>query len=185
MANLAGCSGAATNSGETALFRTRRRSLFAGHVVVGDRSFASYGDLALLPMCRVDSVYRQHPLRLSKRLRVRPLGSGECLPRWPKPRRPQWMNRASYQQVPDELPVREAVFQIRVRGWPVRQRTLVTTSRDAKQYPLEEPARVYHGRWQAEVDLRSIKITMPRDVLRCKTPEMVRKEIGMRLLAST
>ncbi len=38
-------------------------------------------------------------------------------------------------------------------------------------------------RWQAEVDLRSIKITMQMDVLRCKTPDMVRKEIWLHLLA--
>ncbi len=43
--------------------------------------------------------------------------------------------------------------------------------------------RVYHVRWQAEVDLRSIKITMQMDVLRCKTPDMVRKEIWLHLLA--
>ena len=34
-----------------------------------------------------------------------------------------------------------------------------------------------------EVDLRSIKSTMQMDVLRCKTPEMVRKEIWAHLLA--
>ncbi len=40
-----------------------------------------------------------------------------------------------------------------------------------------------HYGWQIEVDIRSIKATMPMDVLRCKTPEMVRKEIWAHLLA--
>lgn len=174
---------AGKNTGETALFRQLWRSLFPGDVVVGDRYFASYWDLVLLAMCGVDSVYRQHQLRLSARLRVRRLGSGDWLLRLPKPQRPPWIDRESYQRIPDELLVREVNVRVRVRGWRVRQLTLVTTLCDAEQHPLEELARVYHARWQAEVDLRSIKITMQMDVLRCKTPDMVRKEIWMHLLA--
>jgi hypothetical protein len=174
---------AGKNTGETALFRQLWRSLFAGDVVVGDRYFASYWDLALLAMCGVDSVYRQHHLRLSERLRVGRLGAGDWLLRLPKPQRPPWLDPASYRNVPDELLVREVSFRVRVRGWRVRELTLVTTLCDAEIYSLEELARVYHARWQAEVDLRSIKITMQMDVLRCKTPDMVRKEIWMHLLA--
>lgn len=174
---------AGKNTGETALFRQLWRSLFPGDVVVGDRYFASYWDLTLLAMCGVDSVYRQHQLRLSKRLRVRRLGLGDWLLRLPKPQRPPWLDRASYQRIPGELLVREVSFRVRVRGWRVRELTLVTTLCDAEVYSLHELARVYHARWQAEVDLRSIKITMQMDVLRCKTPDMVRKEIWMHLLA--
>jgi len=42
---------------------------------------------------------------------------------------------------------------------------------------------VYHYRWLAELDIRAIKVTMGMDVLRCKTPEMVRKEMWTCLLA--
>lgn len=171
------------NTGETALFRQLWRSLFPGDVVVGDRYFASYWDLALLAMCGVDSVYRQHQLRLSTRLRVRRLGAGDWLLRLPKPQRPSWMDHESYRNVPDELLAREVSFRVRVRGWRVRELTLVTTLCDVETYSSEELGRVYHARWQAEVDLRSIKITMQMDVLRCKTPEMVRKEVWMHLLA--
>lgn len=171
------------HTGETALFRQLWRSLFPGDVVVGDRYFASYWDLALLAMCGVDGVYRQHQLRLSQRYRIRRLGSGDWLLRLSKPQRPSWMDHASYQRIPRELIVREVFVRVRIRGWRVRQLTLVTTLCDAQAYPLKELARVYHARWQAEVDLRTIKITMQMDVLRCKTPEMVRKEIWMHLLA--
>ncbi len=171
------------NTGETALFRQLWRSLFPGDVVVGDRYFASYWDLALLAICGVDSVYRQHQLRLSKRLRVRRLGSGDWLLRLPKPQRPSWMDHDTYRNIPQELLVREVSFRVRVRGWRMRELTLVTTLCDAEVYSLDELARVYHARWQAEVDLRSIKITMQMDVLRCKTPDMVRKEIWLHLLA--
>jgi hypothetical protein len=37
-------------------------------------------------------------------------------------------------------------------------------------------------RWHAELDLRSLKVTLGMDVLRCKSPEMVRKEVWAHLL---
>jgi hypothetical protein len=40
-----------------------------------------------------------------------------------------------------------------------------------------------HYGWQIEVDIRSIKSTMKMDILRCKSPEMVQKEIWAHLLA--
>ncbi len=174
---------AGKNTGETALFRQLWRSLFPGDVVVGDRYFASFWDLALLALGGVDSVYRQHQLRLSKRLRVQQLGPHDWLLRLRKPACPAWLDRASYERIPDELLVREVSFPVRVRGWRVRELTIVTTCCDAVQYPVPQLARVYHARWQAEVDLRTIKITMQMDVLRCKSPAMVRKEIWMHLLA--
>jgi hypothetical protein len=93
------------------------------------------------------------------------------------------MDQESYRNIPGEILVREVSYHVRVPGWRVRELTLVTTLCDAEIYPAEELARVYRARWQAEVDLRSIKTTMQMDVLRCKTPKMVRKEVWMHLLA--
>jgi hypothetical protein len=44
-------------------------------------------------------------------------------------------------------------------------------------------AELYRARWNAELDLRSLKQTMQMDILRCKTPELVRKEIWTHILA--
>ena len=43
--------------------------------------------------------------------------------------------------------------------------------------------QLLEARWSGEVDTRSIKSTMKMDVLLCKTPEMVHKEIWAHLLA--
>ena len=174
---------AGKETGETALFRQLWRSLFPGDVVVGDRYFASFWDLALLGMRGVDSVFRQHQLRLTRPQRIRRLGRGDYLLRLPKPPRPDWMDRATYDQIPCELIVREVRVRVGVRGFRVQELTLVTTLLDAEQFRAEELAQVYRARWHAELDLRTIKITMQMDVLRSKTPDMVRKEIWMHLLA--
>lgn len=171
------------NTGETALFRQLWQFLFAGDVVVGDRYFASFWDLALLKMAGVDSIFRQHQLRLTREQRVARLRAGDYLLRIPKPQRPDWMDQESYQRIPDELLVREVTVRVKVRGFRVRELTLVTTLCDAQETSAVELAEVYRMRWHAEIDLRAIKVTMQMDVLRCKTPEMVRKEIWMHLLA--
>lgn len=44
-------------------------------------------------------------------------------------------------------------------------------------------AQLYRARWNAELDLRSLKQTLQMDVLRCKTPELVRKELWTHVLA--
>jgi hypothetical protein len=168
---------------ELALFRQLWKSLFPGDVVAGDRYFATFWDLALLSLQGVDSVYRQHHLRLTKEHRVKQLGPADYLLRLPKPLRPDWMSLEIYDQIPDHLIVRELTIQIRIPGFRVRELTIVTTLCDPEQFSRETLAQVYRARWHAEVDLRTIKITMQMDVLRCKTPEMVRKEIWMHLLA--
>ena len=60
--------------------------------------------------------------------------------------------------------------------------TVTTTLLDAEAYPAPEMATLYGGRWHIETDLRSIKCDMKMDVLRCKTPEMVEKEVWVHLL---
>jgi len=68
-------------------------------------------------------------------------------------------------------------------GFRVDSLVIVTTLTDAEQYFRDDLAELYHRRWLAELDIRAIKCNLGMDVLRCKTPEMVRKEIWTCLLA--
>src|SRR5439155_11503826 len=65
----------------------------------------------------------------------------------------------------------------------VNELVLVTTLLDAVAYAKQEVAQLFLQRWNIELDFRSIKDVLKMDVLRCKAPEMVRKEIWMHLLA--
>jgi hypothetical protein len=53
---------------------------------------------------------------------------------------------------------------------------------DAGRYAKGELETLYLRRWQAELFLRSLKTTLQMDVLRCKTPPMVRKELWAHFL---
>jgi hypothetical protein len=169
---------------ETALFRTLIDDLAAGDILLADRYFASYWMIALLQRRQVDSLFRQHQLRKVDFRKGKSLGRGDHVIVVDKPRqRPAWMDRQQYDALPQQLTVREVKVQVAQRGFRVRSMTLVTTLLDARTYSKEELARAFRQRWQVELDLRAIKQTMQMSVLRCKTPEMIRKEVWMHILA--
>jgi hypothetical protein len=60
---------------------------------------------------------------------------------------------------------------------------IVTSLLDATQYPAEGLAELSFKRWDVELFSRDIKTTMGLDILRCRTPEMIRKEILMYFIA--
>jgi Transposase DDE domain len=92
------------------------------------------------------------------------------------------MSVAEYEALPATLRVRELRLTIGVAGFRVQELVLVTTLLDAAEYTAEELGALFRQRWNIELDLRSIKSVMQMDVLRCKTPEMVRKEMWVHLL---
>jgi hypothetical protein len=93
------------------------------------------------------------------------------------------MDEQTYDRVRPSIEVRAIRVRVRQPGYRVASFVAVTSLTDAKEYPKEDIASLYQCRWQAELDIRAIKITMGMDVLRCKTPKMVRKEMWTCLLA--
>ena len=170
-------------TGETALFRTLLEGFEPGEIVLGDRCFASYFMLAALLERVVDGLFRMHQRRKFDFRRGRRLGSEDHVVTWTKPVRPKWMDQETYDQIPEELRVRELRFKVQQPGFRVNELVLVTTMLDAEEYTKEELADLFIERWNIELDLRSIKDVLQMDVLRCMSPEMVKKEIWMHLLA--
>lgn len=166
------CEGKRT--GETAQLWQLVPHFRAGDIAIADRYFSGYFMLAWLIRHGVDVVVRQHQLRHTDFRRGRRLGSKDHVVAWMRPQRPVWMDTATYATMPETLLLREA----RVGGL-----TLVTSLIDAGQVSKKDLLTLYHARWQVELDLRSIKTVMQMEVLRCKSPEMIKKEIAVHLLA--
>lgn len=170
-------------TGETALFRQLLARLSAGDVVVADRYFSSYFMICLLLACGVDLVSRLHQKRTVDFRRGKSLGPGDHLVEWQRPPRPDWMDEATYERMPASISIREVEIAVPQPGSRVEVFVVVTTLLDAEKYTRDDLAELYHERWLAELDIRAIKCSLGMDLLRCKTPEMVRKEIGACLLA--
>ena len=175
------CQGKET--GELALFRELFGRLEADDIVLGDRLYCSYFVIALLKELGVDFVVRLHQSRTVDFRRGQRLGPGDHRVEWIRPARPTWMDEETYERMPVSIELREVLVQVDQPGFRTESFVVVTTLSDAEEYPAQEIAELYRGRWLAELDIRTIKITLDMDVLRCKTPEMVRTEIWMHLLA--
>jgi Transposase DDE domain len=170
-------------TGEAALLRELLDRFQPGDVMLGDSCFASYFMLALMLNHGVDVVTRQHPCRRTDFRCGQPLGEKDHLALWQRPKRPEWMDEATYATIPETLRVREVYVRVEIRGFRVKDLVIVTTLADAEGYPRAEIARLFRARWHVELDLRSIKVALHLDQLRCKTPQMVRREILVHWLA--
>jgi len=69
------------------------------------------------------------------------------------------------------------------QGFRTKGFYIITTLLDAIKYPATELAGLYFKRWDVELFFRDIKTTMGMDILRCQTPEMIRKDILMYFIA--
>jgi hypothetical protein len=154
-----------------------------GDVMLADRLMCAWTEMVMLKRRGVDSVCRLTSHRTADFRLGRRLGKDDHIVEWLKPTRPRSIDKATYDALPESLMVRECRVRVEQPGFRVRSLVVATTLLDAEEFTKEDLARLYRARWNAELDLRSLKQTLQMDVLRCKTPELVRKEIWTHILA--
>ena len=174
---------AGKGQGEVTLLRQLAGVLSAGDVLLADCLIGNWRCLFEMQERGVDMVTRLNKaLRTADFRKGRRLGKDDHLVRWPKPHIRE-VGRAAQRAMPRFLTVREVRVHIQQPGFRTRVIVVVTTLIDPQKYSKEELGDLYRARWNQELDLRSIKSTMQMDVLRCKTPELVRKEVWTHILA--
>lgn len=173
---------AGKQTGEPALLRQLFGRLDAGDIAVADRYYCSFMMIALLLAQGTHVCARKHQRRHSDFRRGKRLGKYDHLIVWTRPARPEWMDEATYQQIPEILELREIRFQVIEPGRRTRSIDVITTLTDAEQYTNEEIAQLYGFRWNSELDIRCIKASLNLIHVRCKSPEMVRCELWTTLL---
>jgi hypothetical protein len=167
-------------TGETTLLRAMYGALQPGDVVVADALFDNYFLICELKERGIDIVARAQAQRVGSQV-VESRPDGDII-LWQRPNKPRGMTGEQYRSYPETLLMRQVPVDARDRNNRAEQFYVITTildaSIDGKQF-----GELYERRWEGEVDIRSIKSTMQMDILRCKTPEMVHKEIWAHLLA--
>ena len=174
---------AGKETGETVLFRQLLADVDPQTIFLADRYYCSYFLIAMVLLGQRDFVVRLHQRRKVDLSKTQRLGPDDHLVVWTRPPMPEWMDLASYGQIPESMSLRLIKVQVQEPGFRVASLWVVTTLTDAQKYPREDIADLYRQRWQAELDIRAIKKTMGMDVLRCKSPAMVRQEMWTCLLA--
>jgi hypothetical protein len=170
-------------TGETAMLR-RLASLFKpGDVLLADRYFSGYWDLMFWTARNVHVVTRLSASRKADFRQGVRLGHEDHLIEWQKPRRPFWVHTSEANRAPQTLILREVRVHVSRKGFRTKVIVIVTTLLDAKMYPKAALAELYRLRWQAELNLRSLKTHLEMDYLSCKSPAMLRREFATYLLA--
>lgn len=162
---------------EQTLLRSIQETLQPDDILIGDAFFPTFFFIAAMLDRGVDILMEQMGAR--KRVtdfrRGKSLGQRDHLIEIKKPKKkPDWMNATAYQAAPEIITVRE----IKAGG-----KIMVTTMTCPKTASKADLKALYKQRWEVELDIRHIKETMGMNILSCKTPEMVLKEIWVYLLA--
>ena len=161
-------------TGESSLLRSIFDCIEKDDILLGDRYYPSFFLIADVVSKGADGIFRGHAQRHYDFRKGKCLGKEDHSVEWDKPQKPEWMPQEAYDTYPNQISVRE---------FKVNGKVYVTTLLESKKYHKKELAKIYELRWQLEINLKSIKETMNMDMLSCKTPEMVRKEMGIHFLA--
>lgn len=162
-------------TGEHALLRELLHNFEPGDVCLGDQYYCSYFLFNDLLNRMVDAAFPLHASRTFEPNSGLKIGEGDHITEWKKPKRPDWMSKEEYSKVRETIIVRETNIGNNV--------VIVSTFLNSKKVTKEDIKELYDSRWNIETDLFSLKEVFHMGVLRCNTPEMIRKEISIHLLA--
>lgn len=171
---------------EVTLFRRLWHHFQPGDVVLADRAYGSYVDMVGLLARGVFCVFRLHQRRKADFRTGQRLGRDDQLVTWHKPA--QWLasmgiSKEAFARLPETLTVRLVRITNAPKGFRSRTLVVATTLLDPVETPADEIRALYRDRWTAELNLRSLKTHLGMDVLRSQSPDVVRKEIAMHVIA--
>jgi hypothetical protein len=170
-------------TGETALLRQLLDELRPGDILVADSYLCTYWIVAACLARGAKIVMKNHHKRDDHPANARRLCKGQRLVTWQRPDCPDWMSKEDYQQQPETIEIRLVDVQVPQKGFRPDVFTVATTMVDHKTRTGSWIASVYRSRWLVELDIRAIKCSLGMDILRAKSPEMVRAELWSCLLA--
>ena len=168
---------------EVSLFREVEQIIGKDDVFLADRAYSSWFDMARLMARGSHVVVRKHQLRKSDfRTGIR-YGKDDHSIQIEKPSRPDWMTQDEYDRYPAFIVIREVKIRIENKGFRTNEIIVHTSLWDDIDYSKDDLAVLFRRRWQAELNLRSLKSVMQMDHLRCKEPHRVRNELRAHFLA--
>lgn len=169
-------------TGETSLLRSILDRISPGRILLADRYYATFWLLAQSEIRGIDLVARAHHLRKIDFRKGLKQGYFDQLVSYHKPQRPTWMTPAEYATYPDSILVRHVKYKVEQKGFRTRKVTLATTLLDSEVFSAHDLSLLYRRRWLVELHIRSLKTQMQMNHLRCRSPQMVRKEIHCHMI---
>jgi hypothetical protein len=169
---------------ESLLFRELWDKLKKGDILLADRGFCSYAALAALWQRGVDSLMRLHSMRRADFRTGKALGPDDRLVTWQKPAlRSEAWSVEEFDALPQTFTLRMIRLRVAAKGFRTRTVVLVTTLLDPEAYPADVLRELYGERWNVELHFHQIKTMLAMDVLRCKSPELIEREVALHHIA--
>lgn len=160
------------------------RHLRAGDILIADRGFCSYAFIAVLEQRGVAVVMRQHQKRATDMSRGKRLGAGDRLQSWTKAKQcPHALHKGRHAALPEQLAIRLIEVNVNQRGHRTTKVYLATTLLDPHVWSAAQIAALYFRRWKVELFFADIKTSQHMDMLRCKSPHMIARELLMHMIA--
>lgn len=169
---------------EMVMLKSLWHALLPGDIALGDRMYGCFVFLAAMPMQGVDVVARLSQGRNLDLRRATKLGPNDWLTSLPKPPKPPaYMTPDEWNALPASISVRVIRSCLQIKRFRTKTLWIVTTLLDAQQYPATAICDLYLQRWQMELSFRDLKTTMSMESLRCRSPNMIEKELRVFLIA--
>jgi hypothetical protein len=170
---------------ELRLLMSLRQALQPNDIVGGDRHFGCFVLAAWLRNLSVDLIARLSSMRsVDFRKALQGLGPRDGLFLWRKPAKASpLLSPEPWAALPEQMTVRIIRTRIERTGFRTRELTVVTTLLDAQLYPAQEILSAYLKRWRLEMCLDDLKTTLGMELLHCRSPQLLEKELLIFLTA--
>lgn len=171
-------------SHELPLFRQQFHIFKKDDIFLGDKGFVCYSDMITLKSKGVDSIVglaKRKPVKTQNANEI--LGEDDLLITWDRPKSNRTISDLSeWRKLPDSIILRQIKVHVDIPGYRPKDFYIVTTLIDSVKYPAEDIKEIYLKRWNVVLYFRDLKTTLGMDVLRCKSPDMIEKEILMNFI---
>jgi len=170
-------------TGESSLFRRLFDHIDVGDVILGDKYYCSYQDVHQI-LHRGGHVVVKHFKYRTRLELVKRLGKQDAIYRWKRPKHARKkMNAEDFAALPAEILIRVVKVRVTIPGFRVNQFEVVTTLLDSNAYSADAIAELFFRRWRVELYIDDFKTSLGLEMLRCKSPEMIEKELIVGFLA--
>lgn len=144
-------------------------------VLLGDSAFCSYADFFWLRERGCDAVIRKHNGRCQRLQAGSIVAKNDEVLTWHKPKTcPRGLTKEEEAARPKTQKTREVFYSIEQPGFRTQFISLITTLLDTDFFSTAALTQLYRSRWDVELDLKHLKTSLGMDILRGKTPAMVR-----------
>jgi len=170
-------------TGEVSLLRKLYDNLHKGDLAIMDRLFCTFFEMSNFQKRGIEFVIRKSGNMKTDFRKGESLGHEDHIIEINRP----WNRQDSIifnqlETLPRKIRVRELRVRIKRKGFRVKSLYIFTSLLDPQKYLKEDLAELFKKRWNVEVDFRSLKTFLKMDILRCKCPEMISKEIWMHVI---